>query len=90
MWYYKQEEDNFKESAKTVLLMLLFPKGENDWHTRIPICGAQLKERGENARQREGKERAHSQCVSDTCYYAYHLHVRKGDEVCFIKFIYLS
>ena len=24
MWYYKQEEDNFKESAKTVLLMLLF------------------------------------------------------------------
>jgi len=24
MWYYKQEEDNFKELAKTVLLMLLF------------------------------------------------------------------
>jgi len=24
MWYYKQEEDNFKESAKTVLHMLLF------------------------------------------------------------------
>jgi len=24
MWYYKLEEDNFKESAKTVLLMLLF------------------------------------------------------------------
>jgi len=24
MWYYEQEENNFKELAKTVLLMLLF------------------------------------------------------------------
>jgi len=60
--------------------VLLFPKGENGWHTRIPICGAQLRERGENARQREGEERAHSQCVSDICYYAYHLHVREGPQ----------
>ena len=60
--------------------VLLFPKGENSWHTRIPICGAQLRERGENARQREGEERAHSQCVSDICYYAYHLYVREGPQ----------
>jgi len=30
--------------------VLLFPKSENSWHTRIPICGAQLRERDENAR----------------------------------------
>jgi len=58
--------------------VLLFPKGENGWYTRIPICGAQLRERDKNIRQREGEERARSQCVSDTCYYAYHLHVREG------------
>jgi len=57
---------------------LLFPKGENRWHPRIPICGAQLREQGENARQRDKKEWAFSQIVSNTCYYAYHLYVRDG------------
>ena len=56
--------------------VLLFPKGENGWHPRIPICGAQLREQGENARQRDGEERAHSQVVSDRCYYANRLHMR--------------
>jgi len=60
--------------------VLLFPKGENGWHLRIPICGAQLRERGENARQRDGEERARSQVVSDRCYYAYCLHVRDGPQ----------
>jgi len=60
--------------------VLLFPNGENGWHPRIPICGAQLRERGENARQRDGEERARSQVVSDTCYYAYCLHVRDGPQ----------
>jgi len=36
--------------------VLLFPKEENGWHPRIPIYGAQLRERGENARQRDGEE----------------------------------
>jgi len=58
--------------------VLLFPKGENWWHPRIPICGAQLKERGENARQKNKEEHAHSQVVSDTCYYAYRLYGRDG------------
>jgi len=58
--------------------VLLFPKGENGWHPRIPIRGAQLREQGENARQRDREKRARSQVVSDTCYYAYHLHVRDG------------
>jgi len=58
--------------------VLLFSKKENRWHPRIPIHGAQLREQGENARQRDGKEWAHSQVVSDRCYYAYHLHVRDG------------
>jgi len=40
--------------------VLLFPKGKNGWHPRIPIHGAQLRERGENARQRDEEERAHS------------------------------
>ena len=40
--------------------VLLFPKGENGWHPRIPIRGAQLRERGENARQRDGEEWARS------------------------------
>jgi len=30
--------------------VLLFPKGENRWHPRIPICSAQLREQGENTR----------------------------------------
>jgi len=60
--------------------VLLFPKGENGWHPRIPICGAQLREQGENARQRDKKEYAHSQVMSDTCYYAYCHHVRDGPQ----------
>jgi len=60
--------------------VLLFPKGENGWHPRILIRGAQLREQGENARQRDGEERARSQVVSDTCYYAYRLHVRDGPQ----------
>jgi len=32
--------------------VLLFPKGENGWYPRIPIRGAQLREREENARQK--------------------------------------
>ena len=58
----------------------MFPKGENRWHPRIPIRGAQLREQGENARQRDGEERARSQVVSDTCYYAYCLYVRDGPQ----------
>jgi len=60
--------------------VLLFPKGENGWHPRIPIYGTQLREQGKNARQRDEEEHAHSQVVSDTCYYAYHLHVRDGPQ----------
>jgi len=60
--------------------VLLFPKGENGWHPRIPICGAQLREQGENARQRDREERACSQVVSNRCYYAYCLHVRDGPQ----------
>jgi len=40
--------------------VLLFPKGENGWHPRIPIRGTQLREQGENTRQRDGEERARS------------------------------
>jgi len=65
-------------SYSALYYVLLFPKEENGWHPRIPICGAQLREREENARQRDGEERARSQVVSDTCYYAYCLHVRDG------------
>jgi len=36
--------------------VLLFPKGENGWHPRIPICGAQLREQGDDRRQRNGEE----------------------------------
>jgi len=36
--------------------VLLFPKGEDGWHPRIPIRGAQLREQRENARQRDGEE----------------------------------
>jgi len=60
--------------------VLLFSKGENGWHPRILIRGAQLREQGENARQKDGEERARSQVVSDTCYYAYRLHVRDGPQ----------
>jgi len=61
--------------------VLLFPKGENGWHPRIPICGTQLREQGENARQRDGEERARSQVVADRCYYAYRLHVRDSPQL---------
>jgi len=67
-------------SYSALYYVLLFPKGENGWHPRIPIRGAQLRERGENARQRDGEKRARSQVVSDTCYYAYYLHVRDGPQ----------
>ena len=60
--------------------VLLFPKGENGWHPRIPIHSAQLREQGENARQRDGEKCTCSQVVSDTCYYAYRLHVRDGPQ----------
>jgi len=54
MWYYGLEEDDLNRSARTVLHILLFIMfccfGENGWHPRIPICGAQLREQGENAR----------------------------------------
>jgi len=36
--------------------VLLFPKRENGWYPRIPIHGAQLREQGENARQRNREE----------------------------------
>jgi len=58
--------------------VLLFPKGENGWYPRIPIHGAQLRKQKENTRQRDKEKRACSQVVSDTCYYAYHIHVRDG------------
>jgi len=60
--------------------VLLFPKRENGWYLRILICGAQLREQGENAKQKDGEKQAHSQVVSDTCYYAYYLHVRDGPQ----------
>ena len=67
-------------SYATLHYVLLFSKGENGWHLRIPICGTQLREQGENTRQRDGKERACSQVVSDTCYYTYRLHIRDGPQ----------
>jgi len=67
-------------SYAALYYVLLFPKRKNGWHPRIPILGVQLREQGENARQRDGEERAHSQVVSDRCYYAYHLHVRDGPQ----------
>jgi len=60
--------------------VLLFPKEENRWHPRIPICGAQLREQEKNARQRNREEQACSQVVSNRCYYAYCLHVRDGPQ----------
>jgi len=59
---------------------LLFPKGKNGWYPRIPIYGAQLREQGENARQRDGEEWARSQVVSDRCYYVYRLYTRDGPQ----------
>jgi len=38
--------------------VLLFPKGENGWHPRIPICDAQLREQGDDRRQRNREKRA--------------------------------
>jgi len=61
--------------------VLLFPKGENGWHPRIPIYGAQLRERGENTKQRDREKQACSQVVSDGCYYAYRFHVRDGPQL---------
>jgi len=58
--------------------ILLFPKGENGWYPRIPICGTQLSKQRENRRQRDEKEWTCSQVVSDTYYYTYCLHVRDG------------
>ena len=40
--------------------VLLFPKGENGWHSRTPIHRTQLRERGKNARQRDREEQAYS------------------------------
>jgi len=40
--------------------VLLFLKRENRWHSRIPICGAQLREQEKNARQRDEEECTHS------------------------------
>ena len=68
-------------SYATLHYVLLFPKGENGQHLRILIHGAQLRELEENARQRDGEERAHSQVVSDMCYYAYCLHVRDSPQL---------
>jgi len=67
-------------SYAALYYVLLFPKGENGWHPRIPIHGTQLREQRENARQRDGEEWAHSQVVSDRCYYAYCFHVRDGPQ----------
>jgi len=67
-------------SYSTLHYVLLFPKEENGWHPRIPIYGAQLRERGENTRQRDREECARSQVVSDTCYYAYCFHVKDGPQ----------
>jgi len=60
--------------------VLLFLKEKNGWHLRIPIHSAQLREQGENARQRDREEHARLQIVSDTYYYAYCFHVRDGSQ----------
>ena len=61
--------------------ILLFSKRENRQHPRIPIYGAQLREQKENRRQRNRKERAHSQVVSNTCYYTYCFYIRDGSQL---------
>ena len=43
-------------SFAALYYVLLFPKRENRWHPRIPIHSTQLKEQGENGRQRDGEE----------------------------------
>jgi len=86
MWYYGLEKDNLNESARIVLHMLLFimfcyfQKRKNGWHPRIPICGAQIREQGKNARQRNGEEWACSQVVSNRYFYVYHLYVRDSPQ----------
>ena len=67
-------------SCAALYYVLLLPKGENGWHPRTPICGAQLREQGDDRKQRNEEEQAQSQVVSDTCYYAFHLHVRDGPQ----------
>jgi len=37
-------------SYAALYYVLLFPKGENGWHPRIPIYGAQLREQEKNVR----------------------------------------
>jgi len=59
----------------------LFPKRENRWYSRIPICDAQLREQEENGRQRDREEWACSQVVSDIYYYTYRLHIRDGPQL---------
>ena len=61
--------------------VLLFPKEENGWYPRIPICGTQLREQEENGRQRNRKEQTCSQVVSDTYYYVYYLYIRDGPQL---------
>jgi len=55
--FLTQEKNNLNSPSYAALhYVLLFPKEENGWHPRIPICGAQLREQGENARQRDGEK----------------------------------
>jgi len=70
MWYYEQEEDNFKESAKTVLLMLLFTMFCS--FLRVKIAGIQEslfvvlnleREIKMQDREKERKGLAHSVCL---------------------------
>jgi len=75
MIFYKQKEDNFKELAKTVLHILFFTMFCS--FPRVKIAGIQEFLFMELNLERE-EERAHLQCVSDICYYAYCLHVREG------------
>ena len=50
-------------SYAALYYVLLFPKGENRQYLRILICSAQLRERRENARQRDREKWARSQVV---------------------------
>jgi len=47
-------------SCAALYYVLLFPKGKNRWHPRIPIHGAQLREQKENRRQRDREKWAYS------------------------------
>jgi len=86
IWYYGQEEDNLNELARTVLHILLFTmfccfqRERMGSIQEFQSMVLNLENKRENARQRDGEERAHSQVVSDTCYYAYRLHVRDGPQ----------